>query len=75
MVVMGFDSGKPQLDAIRNGIIQGSVTQAPYSIGYQAVTLAYKVSKGEKVANFDTGAKWYDKTNIDDPYISELLYE
>ena len=75
LVVMGFDSGKPQLDAIRNGIIQGSVTQAPYSIGYQAVTLAYKASKGEKVANFDTGAKWYDKTNIDDPYISELLYE
>ena len=75
LVVMGFDSGKPQLDAIRSGIIQGSVTQDPYSIGYQAVTLAYKASKGEPVANVDTGAKWYDKTNIDDPEIAKLLYE
>ncbi|OEJ15347.1 LacI family transcriptional regulator [Brachyspira hampsonii] len=75
LVVMGFDSGKPQLDAIRNGIIQGSVTQDPYSIGFQAVTLAVKASKGEPVANIDTGAKWYDKTNIDDPEIAKLLYE
>ena len=75
LVVMGFDSGKPQLDAIRSGIIQGSVTQDPYSIGFQAVTLAYKASKGESVSNIDTGAKWYDKTNIDDPEIAKLLYE
>ncbi|WP_157153964.1 ABC transporter substrate-binding protein [Brachyspira murdochii] len=75
LVVMGFDSGKPQLDAIRNGIIQGSVTQDPYSIGFQAVTLAYKASKDESVSNIDTGAKWYDKTNIDDPEIAKLLYE
>ena len=75
LVVMGFDSGKPQLDAIRSGIIKGSVTQDPYSIGFQAVTLAYKASKGESVANVDTGAKWYDSTNIDDPEIAKLLYE
>lgn len=75
LVVMGFDSGKPQLDAIRSSIIQGSVTQDPYNIGYQAVTLAVKASKGEAVSNIDTSAKWYDKTNIDDPEIAKLLYE
>ena len=75
LVVIGFDSGKPQLDAIRSSIIQGSVTQDPYNIGYQAVTLAVKASKGEAVSNIDTSAKWYDKTNIDDPEIAKLLYE
>lgn len=75
LVVMGFDSGKPQLDAIRSGIILGSVTQNPYQIGYQAVSLAVKASKGESVASVDTGAEWYDKTNIDDPKIEQLLYE
>lgn len=75
LVVMGFDSGKPQLDAIRSGIILGSVTQNPYQIGYQAVSLAVKASKGESVSSVDTGAKWYDKTNIDDPEIEQLLYE
>lgn len=75
LVVMGFDSGKPQLDAIRSGIILGSVTQNPYQIGYQAVSLAVKASKGESVASVDTGAEWYDKTNIDDPEIEQLLYE
>ena len=29
LIAMGFDSGKPQLDAIRSGIIKGSVTQDP----------------------------------------------
>lgn len=75
LVVMGFDSGKPQLDAIRSGIILGSVTQNPYQIGYQAVSLAVKASKGESVNDVDTGAEWYDKTNIDDPNIAQLLYE
>ena len=75
LIAMGFDSGKPQLDAIRNGIIKGSVTQDPYSIGFQAVTLAYKASKGGYVTNVDTGAKWYDHTNMDDPEIAKLLYE
>lgn len=75
LVAMGFDSGKPQLDAIRSGIILGSVTQNPYQIGYQAVSLAVKASKGESISSVDTGAKWYDKTNIDDPDIAQLLYE
>lgn len=75
ILVGGFDSGKPQLDAIRSGIIFGSVTQDPYMIGYDAVELAVKASKGESVSNIDTGAKWYDKTNIDDPEIAQLLYE
>ena len=51
------------------------MTQNPYQIGYQAVSLAVKASKGESVNNVDTGAEWYDKTNIDDPNIAQLLYE
>lgn len=74
LIICGFDSGKPQIDAIRSGVFYGSVTQDPYMIGYRAVELAVKAMKGEKISNVDTGAKWYDKTNIDKKDIAALLY-
>lgn len=75
VIIAGFDSGKPQLDAIRNGIIFGSVTQNPYMIGYKAVELAVLASRGETISDVDTGAKWYTKDNIDNSEIAALLYE
>jgi len=75
IVVIGYDSGKAQLDAIRSGLMAGAITQDPIGIGYKAVEAAVKTLKGEAVAkNIDTGFHWYDKTNIDDPQIAALLY-
>ncbi len=75
VIGVGFDAGAKQLTAIRDGILQGSVTQDPVQIGYQAVTLAVKAAKGESVSDLDTGAKWYDKSNMEDPEIKPALYE
>ena len=75
IIICGFDSGKPQLDAMRNGVFYGSVTQNPYMIGYKAVELAVLASRGEKVTDVDTGAKWYTKETMDDEDITPLLYE
>lgn len=75
VVVLGFDSGAAQKNAVREGYFYGSITQDPYSIGYKAVELAYKAYKGEKVSNVDTGAKFYDKSNMNDADIKGLLYD
>jgi ribose transport system substrate-binding protein len=75
LVVAGFDAGKAQKDAVRNGLFYGSVTQDPYMIGYLAVELAVKAANGEEVKDADTGAKWYDASNIDADDIKDLVYD
>jgi len=75
IVVIGYDSGKQQKDAIREGIEAGAITQNPVGIGYKTVEAAVKALKGEKLPKIiDTGFYWYDKTNIDDPKIAAVLY-
>jgi ribose transport system substrate-binding protein len=73
--VVGFDAGAAQKSAVRQGIFMGSVTQDPFQIGYQAVALAVAAAKGETVADTDTGAQWYDASNIDNPDIALLVYD
>lgn len=75
VVVVGYDAGEAQKNAVRQGYFLGSITQDPYQIGYQAVELAYKAAKGESVSDVDTGAKFYDAGNMDDPGIAPLLYD
>lgn len=76
LVVIGYDSGQQQMDAIRSGAESGAVTQDPIGIGYKCVDAALKASKGETLPKtIDTGFMWYDKTNIDDPKIAAVLYK
>ena len=76
VVVIGYDSGKQQKDAIRDGIEAGAITQNPVGIGYKTVEAAVRALKGEKLPKvIDTGFYWYDKTNIDDPKIAAVLYD
>lgn len=76
ITVVGFDSGKAQTDAIRNGLIAGAITQNPVGIGYETVKAAVAAIKGEKLpAIIDTGFYWYDQSNIDTPEIAAVLYD
>ena len=75
VVAVGFDAGSKQLQAIRDGLFAGSVTQDPVQIGYKAVELAVKAAKGESVSDVDTGALWYTKDNMKDEKIAPCLYE
>ncbi|RJF42506.1 LacI family transcriptional regulator [Actinomyces sp. 2119] len=75
LLVVGFDAGRSQKDAVSSGAFLGSVTQDPYQMGYQAVTLAVRAANGETVQDVDTGSHWYTASNIDDTEISELLYD
>jgi ribose transport system substrate-binding protein len=75
LVVIGFDAGKAQKAAVRNKYFFGAITQDPVRIGFLAVELAYKAAKGQPVADVDTGAKFYDASNMDQPEFGPLLYD
>ena len=73
--IVGFDAGTAQKDAVRAGYFMGAITQDPVQIGYQAVSLAVRAIRGENVSDIDTGARWWDSNNMDDPEIAILLYD
>jgi len=76
IVIIGYDSGKLQMDAVRSGKMAGAITQNPIGIGYETVKAAVQAKKGENIPkSIDTGFLWYDKTNIDSDEIKPLLYE
>lgn len=76
VTVVGFDSGKTQIDAIKAGSEAGAVTQSPVKIGYYTVKAAVvAINKGELPKVIDSGFAWYDKTNIDNAEIKANLYE
>ena len=76
IVIVGFDSGKAQIDAIKSGAMLGAVTQNPIGIGEQTVAAAMKAIRGETLPKtIDTGFYWYDKTNVDSPEIAAVLYQ
>ena len=76
IIVIGYDSGKKQKQAIRDGLMAGAITQNPLGIGYKTVEAAVKALKGEKLEKvIDTGFYYYDKSNMDDPKIAAVLYD
>lgn len=76
LAVVGFDSGKAQIDAIKDGLMLGAITQNPVGIGYETVRAAVEAIKGETLPEaIDTGFYWYDADNIDDEKIQAVLYE
>jgi ribose transport system substrate-binding protein len=76
VVIIGYDSGAQQKQAIRDGLMAGAITQNPVGIGYKTVEAAVKATKGEAVEkNIDTGFYYYDKTNIDSPEVAAVLYD
>ena len=76
LIIVGFDSGQAQIDAINNGTMAGAITQNPIGIGEATVQAAFDAIKGKTPPKvIDTGYFWYDKTNMTDPKIAAVLYK
>ena len=76
LTLVGFDSGKDQIDAINSGLMAGAITQNPVGIGYETVKAAIAAINGEKLPkSIDTGFYWYDKSNIGDAKIAAVIYQ
>lgn len=72
---IGFDSGSVQVQAVRDRVLYGSITQAPSQIGYLTVETAVKAAKGEKVQDISVPYYFYTADNVDDPEVAACLYE
>ncbi|MDR2209999.1 MAG: ABC transporter substrate-binding protein [Spirochaetaceae bacterium] len=76
IVVVGFDSGKLQLDAIRSGLMYGAVQQNPVKMGYETVRAAVDALNGKTLPKvIDSGFVWADTNNIDTPEVQAVVYE
>jgi len=75
VIGIGFDSGRLQLDAIRDGTLYGAIQQNPRLIGYQAIRFAYDVVQGRPVPRiYDTGIVWAYAGNLDSPEVRAVIY-
>ena len=76
LVIIGYDSGAQQVEAIRDGTMEGAITQNPIGIGYKAVEAGVMALRGEELPEtIDTGFFYYDANNMDDEEIKAVLYE
>lgn len=76
VVMVGFDSGIQQKEAIKLGIMLGAVSQDPVMIGYKAVEAAYLNYKGKTLPKETmTNYFWYDINNVDNLELSASLYD
>ena len=74
VLIMGFDSGEDQINAMTTGTLQGLIAQSPYNMGYLGVRYAHKCINGEKIPSLvDTGVTYVDLTNLNDPEVQLLL--
>lgn len=72
--LVGFDSSKELLDAVKEGQISGLVLQNPFKMGYEGVSQMVKAIKGEKIQEkIDTGAVIVTKDNIDTDAVKAIL--
>ncbi|MDR1710513.1 MAG: substrate-binding domain-containing protein [Propionibacteriaceae bacterium] len=77
-VLVGFDSGKVQTTAIREGVMAGAIAQDPAAMGEKLISTAVKFvqGKGDEIASqVDVSYVWYDKSTIDKPNIQALITE
>lgn len=76
VIVIGYDSGAAQKQAIMDGVMAGAITQNPVGMGYETVKAALAATKGEALPKIiDSGFAWWDKSNMDSPEIAAVLYD
>lgn len=74
IVAAGFDSGAAQIQAVKDGVLLGAITQAPVAMGEILVQTMYDAVMGNTVSDTDTGCQWYTAENIENPEIWDNLY-
>ena len=74
VIVLGFDCGEAQLLAMNDGILNGTIVQSPYNMGYLGVRYAHKCINNEKIPTLvDTGVTFVNLKNLNDPGIQLLI--
>lgn len=75
LVVIGFDSGAKINQALRSGLLEGTVLQDPVAIGYESVRALHAVLSGAKIdKRVSTRQALATPANMDTPEIRALLF-
>jgi ribose transport system substrate-binding protein len=76
VVLMGFDAGTEQIDALKSGDIKGLVVQNPFGIGYASVVAAARtILETGNEAEVNTGYIWVTEENLEEESIQNMLYK
>jgi ribose transport system substrate-binding protein len=73
--LVAYDSSDEEIKAIKDGIIQGTVVQDPYQMGYKGIKTALKAIRKETITEkvIDSGFKVVTKDNLDTPEVQKLV--
>ena len=72
---VGFDSADVMLEDLRNGVLDATVIQDPFTMGFETVrTLALKLSGQTPPKRIDLRARVITKNDLDDPAVNRLLH-
>jgi ribose transport system substrate-binding protein len=75
VLVVGFDNAIRELAYLEEGVIQATVVQRPYNMGYLAVKTAVEYLNGKRVESFiDTGSVLITRENMFQREYQELLF-
>ena len=75
LCAIGFDSGRLQTTAIRDGVLCGAVSQNPFAIGYLSIQAAAKAARNARLPVWiDPGFFYYDQHTVDDARLAANLY-
>ncbi|MGO4499041.1 substrate-binding domain-containing protein [Paenibacillus sp. 2RAB27] len=73
--LVGFDSSMNEISFLEAGILQGTVVQKPFNMGYLAVKTALQAHRGETVKRVvDTGSEVITKDNMYTNENQKLLF-
>jgi ribose transport system substrate-binding protein len=73
--VITFDNTPEEIEFLENGVIQATVTQSPFGMGYLAVKYAVLNLQGKKIPEYvDTGVVVIDRNNMYLPENQKILF-
>ena len=76
ITLVGFDAGKEQVNALKDGKVDGLIVQNPFGMGYATVVAAARtVLEIGNEAEVNTGYVWVTAENMDDADIKPLVYK
>lgn len=74
VVVVGFNSDEKELAYIKTHVLDGTVIQNPYMMGYVGVRYAKRAINGDSVpSRMDTGAVFVNAENINDDFVQLMI--
>ncbi|MBN2983630.1 substrate-binding domain-containing protein [Cohnella algarum] len=73
--LVGFDSSVEEVKLLEEGVMQGTIVQRPFNMGYLGVKTAVQAIRGEKVPKtIDTGSVIITKANMYEDENQKLLF-